>query len=266
MTTVFRVAADLHLGPATPGLNALFLELLAGLRARAASGATPPALYLLGDIFEYWAGDDDLDAPFNAGLTGALRDTTRSGVDIGFLPGNRDFLVGPRFAERTGVRLLADPFILSLPSWQFALTHGDAFCTDDLPYQQFRATVRDNAWQRQFLSLPLAERKRQIEAIRLRSEAGKRDAAARAPDAMDVNRGAVEDFLHDHGYPTLIHGHTHRPDRHDHIVDGIHCERWVLADWRETDAEGRAYGETLDWDGESLRRTPLGSTSRITEI
>lgn len=265
MTPVFRVAADLHLGPATPGLNALFLDLLEELRAQAQCGAAP-ALYLLGDVFEYWAGDDDIDAPINAALAAALQAATRSGVEVGFLPGNRDFLVGQHFAEQTGVRLLPDPFILSLPSWQFALTHGDAFCTDDVPYQQFRATVREPLWQKQFLSLPLNERKRQIEAIRQRSEAGKRDAAHHMPDSMDVNQGTVEDFLHDHGYPTLIHGHTHRPDRHDHIVDGIHCERWVLADWREAQGNRPAFGETLDWDGEQLRRHPLPPSSRIAKF
>ena len=240
-------ASDLHLCEATPRIADAFVGLLEG-PAREAE-----ALYLLGDVFEYWAGDDDRDTPFHARIVGALRDLTAHGVEVGFLPGNRDFLIGEAFSRATGVRLLPDPFVLSLPAWQFVLTHGDAFCTDDLPYQQFRAMVRNPAWQQQFLALPLAVRKQQIEAIRQKSEAGKKEKAGTGSDyLMDVNAGTVEDFLHDHGYATLIHGHTHRPATHDHVVDGIHCERWVLADWRE-DAAG-AVGEFLAWNGETLQR------------
>ena len=250
MTRPVFFASDLHLCEATPGITELFLNLLAG-PAREAQ-----ALYLLGDVFEYWAGDDDLDSPYHARIVGALRELASAGVEIGFLHGNRDFLIGDRFAQATGVRLLPDPFVLSLPSWQFVLTHGDAFCTDDLPYQQFRTMVRNPAWQQQFLALPLAVRKQQIEAIRQKSEAGKKERSGSSSDyLMDVNAGAVDDFLHDHGYATLIHGHTHRPATHEHLVDGIHCERWVMSDWRES--PGRATGEFLAWDGERLSRNAL---------
>jgi len=255
---VFYVAADLHLSVATPGLTALFLRLLAGLRNSAAEQTAPPALYLLGDIFEYWAGDDDLDDPFNRSIVQALRQTTAAGIEIGFLPGNRDFLIGEGFASASGVRLLPDPFILSLPSWQFALTHGDTFCTDDLDYQRFRATVRDPEWQARFLAQPLAARKQQIEAIRRQSEMNKQDKSNANASLMDVNRNTVKDFLHDHGYPTLIHGHTHRPMTHEHIVDGIHCERWVLADWREPlEPAATPSGEILVWNGSQLQRRAL---------
>lgn len=242
-------ASDLHLCEATPSITERFLGFL---RTQV---AVAEALYLLGDIFEYWAGDDDLTSPFHARIVEALRELTSAGVEVGFLPGNRDFLVGPAFAAVTGVRLLPDPFILSLPAWQFALTHGDVFCTDDLPYQQFRTMVRNPAWQQQFLALPLAVRKQQIEAIRQKSEAGKQEKAAQGETAsylMDVNTGAVADFFHDHGYATLIHGHTHRPAKHDHIVDGVHCERQVLPDWHE-DGTGGA----LRWDGEQLTSVAL---------
>jgi UDP-2,3-diacylglucosamine hydrolase len=243
-------ASDLHLCEATPGLTDLFFGLLAGPAREART------LYLLGDVFEYWAGDDDLASPYHASIAAALRELTASGVEVCFLPGNRDFLIGDAFAQATGVRLLPDPFVLSLPAWQFVLTHGDAFCIDDVPYQQFRAMVRSPAWQQQFLTLPLAVRKQQIEAIRLKSEAGKQARAGSGAEyLMDVNAGAVEDFLHQHGYATLIHGHTHRPATHDHIVDGIHCERWVLADWREEPAGPR--GEIIVWDGDSLARRPI---------
>lgn len=264
MTAVFAVASDLHLAEATPGITALFLDFLAELRDSAgrsdgtAGSPATPALYLLGDLFEYWAGDDDLDAPFNARICAALRQTAAAGIDIGVIVGNRDFLIGPAFASASGARLLPDPYILSLPSWQFALTHGDIFCTDDLPYQQFRAMVRNPDWQRNFLAQPLAERKRQIAAIRLQSEASKQTQAGDAAALMDVNLAVVEDFFHQHGYPTLIHGHTHRPMKHDHIVDGIHCERWVLADWKEAGGERKqAFGEVLVWDGQELQRQVL---------
>ena len=237
--------SDLHLCEATPGITERFLGFLLTQATEA------EALYLLGDIFEYWAGDDTLTEAYPAQIVTALRALSASGVTVGFLPGNRDFLVGPAFAAAAGVRLLPDPFVLSTPAWQFVLTHGDMFCTDDLPYQQFRTMVRNPAWQQQFLALPLPVRKQQIEAIRQKSEASKQEKAEPGSNAsylMDVNTGAVEDFLREQGYATLIHGHTHRPANHDHIVDGIHCERRVLPDWRE-DGSGGA----LRWDGENLR-------------
>lgn len=245
-------ASDLHLCEATPGITELFLGFLRQ-QAREAE-----AVYLLGDIFEYWAGDDDLATPFNHRIVEALRELTASGVDVGFQHGNRDFLIGQDFALATGVRLLPDPFVLTLPAWQLVLSHGDALCTDDLDYQRFRAMVRQPAWQQQFLALPLAVRKQQIEAIRIRSEAQKKERSGDAAYLMDVNPGAVDDLLHDQGYPTLIHGHTHRPATHDHIVDGIHCERWVLADWKEAEKpESRAFGEVLVWNQEHLSRQTL---------
>jgi UDP-2,3-diacylglucosamine hydrolase len=258
LTTVFSVVSDLHLSEATPGITALFLDYLADLRelaGKAGNSAAKPALYLLGDIFEYWAGDDDLVSPLHAKVCAALRQTTEAGIETSFIAGNRDFLIGPDFAKASGVRLLPDPYILSLPAWQFALSHGDQFCTDDLPYQQFRQMVRAPAWQAQFLAQPLVERKRQIEAIRQQSEANKQGANALSADLMDVNPAEIADFFHHHGYPTLIHGHTHRPMKHDYIVDGIHCERWVLADWKEAGTpSGRPFGEALNWDGENLTR------------
>jgi len=234
--------SDLHLSAETPRIAQRFEDLLAG-PAREAE-----ALYILGDLFEYWAGDDDLEEPFNARMVAALRAATTAGTEISFLAGNRDFLVGEGFAAATGVRILSDPHVLSVPTWQFVLSHGDALCTDDREYQAFRTQVRDPDWQRRFLGQPLAERKKQIAAIRARSEATKREKTAAL---MDVNPGATEDFLRDFGYATLIHGHTHRPATHDHIVDGIHCQRWVLSDWHE-DA-----GELLVWDGTALERRPL---------
>ncbi|HEX5801937.1 MAG TPA: UDP-2,3-diacylglucosamine diphosphatase [Azospira sp.] len=240
--------SDLHLSAQTPELNALFLKFLGG-RARAAE-----ALYILGDLFEYWVGDDDLDAPgdpSHAIVVGALRELADAGIAVNVMRGNRDFLLGAGFAAASGARLLPDPYTLSTPEWQFVLAHGDALCTDDGEYQAFRAQSRSPEWQAQFLAKPLAERHAIARALRERSEAGKANKAGRADYLMDVNPGATDDFLREHGYATFIHGHTHRPATHDHIVDGIHVERWVLADWHG------ASGECLCWDGEQLTREPL---------
>jgi UDP-2,3-diacylglucosamine hydrolase len=238
--------SDLHLSAQTPELNQLFLQFLGG-RARAAE-----ALYILGDLFEYWVGDDDLEDPTNASIANALRELSDSGVELNVMRGNRDFLFGDGFAAATGARLLTDPYVLSLPAWQFVLSHGDALCTDDLEYQAFRSQSRTPEWQTAFLAKPLAERRAIARALRKQSEAGKQGKNAYL---MDLNPGATEDFLRDHGYATFIHGHTHRPATHDHIVDGISVERWVLADWHEGDGPTRA--ECLVWDGEALLRENL---------
>lgn len=241
--------SDLHLSAQTPELNALFLKFLGG-RARAAE-----ALYILGDLFEYWVGDDDLDDPGHVAIVSALRELDTAGVAVSVMRGNRDFLLGDGFAAASGARLLSDPYILSTPEWQFVLAHGDALCTDDREYQSFRTQSRNPEWQSAFLQKPLAERHAIARALREKSEAGKADRAGRADYLMDVNAGATEDFLREHGYATFIHGHTHRPATHDHIVDGIHVERWVLADWHAENGAPR--GECLAWDGEHLQRELL---------
>lgn len=144
------------------------------------------------------------------------------------MAGNRDFLVGEAFAAAAGVALLPDPCLRDVAGTPTLLTHGDALCTDDADYQRFRAHVRAPAWRAAFLARPLAERKREIEALRARSEAEKR---VKPPALMDANAGAVEDALRRHGARAMIHGHTHRQGRHIHRVDGHDCPRWVLGDW-----------------------------------
>ncbi len=237
--------SDLHLAPQAPGVARLFLDFLGG-RARAAEH-----LFILGDLFEAWPGDDCLDdAPdsFAAEIVAALRLLVTAGIGVSVMHGNRDFLLGEVFAARSGARLLPDPHVLSLPTWQFVLSHGDALCTDDHEYQSFRSLVRRAEWQAAFLARPLAERRAVAAALRQKSESAKR---GKAEYLMDVNPGTTDDFLRAHGYASLIHGHTHRPATHDHIVDGIHVERWVLADWTETQ------GECLCWNGSNLARERL---------
>lgn len=234
--------SDLHLSPRSPGATCLFRQFLAG-RAREAD-----ELFILGDLFEAWIGDDDLDDPFHADLIAAFRAATDAGLRISIQHGNRDFLLGEGFAAATGVRLLPDPYVLSTPEWQFVLSHGDALCLDDEAYMAFRAQVRTPQWQAAMLAKPLAERRAIAAHMRETSESSQR---SKENPYTDLQAAATDDFLRQHGYATFIHGHTHQPATHDHFVDGIHVERWVLADWHED------RGECLSWDGETLRREPL---------
>jgi len=214
--------SDLHLCASRPEINRTFFEFIRG-PARAAE-----SLYVLGDLFEYWAGDDDLDDPFNASVVAALADCSRAGPALYVMHGNRDFLLSGDFAKACNARLIEDPHTLDLFETRTLLMHGDTLCTDDSDYQRFRSEVRAPAWKKDFLSTSLVRRKERIEALRRTSESEKK---RKAPALMDVNSGAVEAVLREHGYPRLIHGHTHRPARHEHHVDGRNCERWVLADW-----------------------------------
>ena len=241
--------SDLHLSAQTPGVTRIFLDFLRN-QARNAEH-----LYILGDLFEAWPGDDCIDDPddtFNRVVVDALRVLTETGVALSVMHGNRDFLLGSGFAERAGAVLLSDPYLLVLPNARFVLSHGDMLCTDDAEYQAFRQQVRMPVWQQGFLSKPLAERKAIAAALRLQSEDSKR---AKSMQAMDASPTAIEDLLRQHGGATLIHGHTHRPDQHEHRVDDTCVERWVLADWHEN------HGEYLAWDGAQLTRHALRPTA-----
>ena len=221
--------SDLHLQSSHPRTSAAFLSFLEHHAQYA------QALYLLGDLFEYWAGDDDLATPFNARLAAAIRELAHTGTAVFFMTGNRDLLAGADFARAIGATLLEDPARVRFGDRDdgagapaLLLAHGDALCTDDLAYQAFRRQVRDPAWQAGFLAQPLAARKAFIAGLRQKSEAAK---AEKAMEIMDVNADAVAALLREHGYPTLVHGHTHRPDCHRFQLDGHDCVRHVLADW-----------------------------------
>lgn len=214
--------SDLHLSRGHPLSAELFDHFIADLAPEA------EALYILGDLFEYWAGDDDLADPFHAKVTTSLRQLVATGTRLFILPGNRDLLMGEKFAAACLATLLPDPVMLDLYGTPTLLTHGDALCSGDVAYQQFRAMVRNAEWQHKFLAQPLAARKAQIEIMRTQSEQAKRDKAA---DIMDVSEEAVLSLLRQYHYPRLIHGHTHRPGRHLYKEDGHLCERWVLSDW-----------------------------------
>jgi UDP-2,3-diacylglucosamine hydrolase len=233
--------SDLHLCPSRPAATECFLDFLAGPATRAG------AVYILGDLFEYWAGDDDLTDPFNTSICAALSRLSQHGTFIGFIPGNRDFLVGPAFAAAAGLTLLADGSVRDVAGTLTLLMHGDTLCTDDCAYLEFRATIRSDAWRAEFLARPLAARKAEIEALRRHSEAEKQH---KPMTLMDAHPEAVARALRESGCRRLIHGHTHRPARHEHLVDGQTCERWVLGDWY-------GGGSYLACDASGCRPLPL---------
>jgi len=217
--------SDLHLQAGAPATLARFLRFC---RDDAAARAE---LVILGDLFEYWIGDDALDDDADAvprTVAAALRDLHERGVSVYVMHGNRDLLLGAGFLRATGARLLADPTVASIGGREVLLAHGDAWCTQDTEYMRFRATVRLEATQRQFLAGPPAARRAFMGAARAQSEAGKR---AKAMEIMDVTPQAVDDAMRASRVHALIHGHTHRPALHRLQLDGLPAERWVLPDW-----------------------------------
>ncbi len=229
MTTLF--ISDLHLDAHSPDITKQFLSLVAG-EARDAE-----ALYILGDFFESWVGDDAADEQQTAAIA-ALKALTDAGVPCFVMHGNRDFLLGSRFCALSGARLLADPLIVTLYGEPVLVMHGDALCTDDRAYQRLRATVRDAGWQRQFLALSVAARRALAGAARVGSKA---HTAALEYRIADVNSASVAAALRAAGATTLLHGHTHRPGINPLTVDGRACTRIVLGDWH-------AHGSLLRWD------------------
>ena len=217
--------SDLHLHATRPTTTAAFFRFMHD------DATSARALYILGDLFEYWVGDDQLDHdPLALDVANALKKRANEGVSIFFMRGNRDFLIGNRFAEAAGLTLLDDPTVIDVDGKPWLLLHGDTLCTDDVDYQRFRLQARDPAWQAAFLAKPYPERVTIAQSIRERSTTEK---AAKAEDIMDVTPGTVETVFRHHGYIDMIHGHTHRPARHVHLVDGRECVRQVLADWHD---------------------------------
>lgn len=215
--------SDLHLSEDRPEANEAFFSFIEEKASKAAS------LYILGDLFEYWVGDDDLDAPFNAVVAGFLRILSRGGVALHIMHGNRDFLIGSRFCEAAGARLLDDPSVIEVAGQRkVALMHGDTLCTDDADYQAWRKVARSREWQDEFLSKPVMERHRIITGLR---EKSREVISAKPAEIMDVNDAAVRNAFTRLGVERMVHGHTHRAGRHGLQVDGRTCERWVLPDW-----------------------------------
>ena len=232
-------ASDLHLDPATPEIAERFLRFLAG-PARDAS-----SLYLLGDIFEAWLGDDDPE-PAHRAIAAALASVSARGTLLYLMHGNRDFLLGGRFCAETGATLLDDPVIATIGGERVLLSHGDGLCVDDGAYQRLRALVRDPAVRRGFAALPLASRRR----LATEARAGSRKHLAAAGEYItDVNQAAVETLMLEAGVRTMIHGHTHRPATHRFKIAGAECTRIVLGAWH-----GDA--EVLHWNSAGFRLQP----------
>jgi len=231
MTKLF--ISDLHLQGARPDITERFFRFLETDAAQA------EALYILGDLFEAWIGDDDPDE-HNREVQAAMRRLTDAGVAGYFMHGNRDFLIGDAFAERTGFTLLDDPVVHDLYGTPVLLSHGDAYCTDDVEYQAFRRQSRNPAWQQQVLAMSIEQRRALAGQAREESRAAMVD---KAEDIMDVNAEAVADALREAGVTTLVHGHTHRPAVHEIELDGAPATRIVLGDWYEQ-------GTVLRWTPE----------------
>jgi UDP-2,3-diacylglucosamine hydrolase len=229
--------SDLHLGDDRPEISELFFRFM--------DTQVPGtgALYILGDLFEVWVGDDQLDHdPLARRVADALREASQRGTAIYFMHGNRDFLVGPRFADAAGLTLLPDPTVIEIGGDRVLLMHGDTLCTDDTSYQAFRRQARDPAWQASLLAQSYVEREALARSIRSRSETEK---SMKAEAIMDVNAGAVVNAFTQFNCLTMVHGHTHRPARHQVSVAGKPSIRWVLQDWHLT-------GGALRHDGQSM--------------
>jgi len=210
--------ADLHLSTSNYAAWELLNAFLPTLAAKA------DALYILGDLFDAWIGDDSLQDQHPQQVSQALRQLTDSGIKLYFMHGNRDFLIGDRFAQATCGLLLAEEFLLNLADKRLLLLHGDQLCTDDLAYQEFRHKVRCPSWQQEFLAQPIVKRRELVQEMR---ESSVYEKSNKTLEIMDANPATIEFFFQKHAAEIIIHGHTHKPAMFQHG----HRQRWVLPDW-----------------------------------
>jgi UDP-2,3-diacylglucosamine hydrolase len=238
--------SDLHLQPAHPATTAAFFDFLARHARRAQQ------LYLLGDLFEYWAGDDDITDPYHADIVAALKAVSDAGVALYWIAGNRDFLVGARFAEATNAILLPETWVAEIGGVKLVVLHGDAQCTQDSKYMEFRQMVRQPAWQQQFTAMPLAQRKAIIAGLRADS---RKEQSGKSYDIMDVTPDAILDVFEQTGAEVMIHGHTHRPALH-RLGDR---RRYVLPDWEPDATPPRGGWIAISDDGVITRHDLSGA-------
>mgnify|MGYP000334572491 CR=1 FL=1 len=218
--------ADLHLAQNRPDITACFLSFLKNDAVEAQT------LYILGDLFEYWLGDDD-DTPFIQDVANALKLLSKSGVTIYYIHGNRDFLLGKKYATQAGMTLLPEIKVIDLYGQQVVIMHGDTLCTRDVAYQAFRKKSRSWWWQTMVKSLPLFIRRKMAENYRIKSA---KATAVKTQEIMDVTDAEVVRCLEEHQSQLLIHGHTHRPDIHQLSANNQDAQRIVLGDWYEQGA------------------------------
>lgn len=229
--------SDLHLQPERPALAQIFYTYLDQLQQT----GDAEALYILGDFFEVWVGDD-FSSPFIDDIKAALKRVSDSGIQVFFMHGNRDFLVGEAFCQQTGMTLLDDPCVIQLGDQALLLAHGDALCTDDVDYMKMRGLFRNPNFQTTFLARPLEDRLDFARQIRSESQQGQQ---MKSDDIMDANQSAVDTLMSEHQVHQLLHGHTHRPQVHEWEHDGSARTRYVLGDWSDTT------GWQIRWDSET---------------
>lgn len=240
MSQHIHFISDLHLTQDRPENTQRFLAYLDSLSTDVS------ALYILGDLFDVWVGDDDPTPP-NEEVKKQLSLLANKGISTYFLAGNRDFLIGKNFFEATHVTCLNDETVIDLFGVQTLLMHGDLLCSDDIKYQQFRALTHTQEWQADILSKSLAERLAIAEHFRQESHLNKKEKSA---GIMDVNEATVVNAFEKHGVQRLIHGHTHRPNIHNHTANGQTAKRFVLAEWNDT-------ASVLDWSDTGFELIPL---------
>lgn len=221
MSTLF--ISDLHLSGERENITELFIKFLDQRASKA------DALYILGDLYEVWPGDDMIQPDYLSSIS-KLKQLSDNGLPLYVMQGNRDFLMSERFAEISGAKLIEDPTIIDLYGTPTLLMHGDTLCTDDIDYQKFRVMVRDSSWKEKFFSLPNEERLAMTTKYR---KVSKVETAKKSMDIMDVNQQAVETTMQEHNIKQLIHGHTHRPAIHDFSINNEKMKRIVLGDWFE---------------------------------
>jgi UDP-2,3-diacylglucosamine hydrolase len=229
MITAF--ISDLHISEPRPEIGQLFIDFLGDQALKY------NALYILGDLFEYWLGDDDT-SPYLNKIRSALRKYTNTGIPTYFIHGNRDFLIGEKFANETGTKILSDPTIIKIYNEDILISHGDLFCTDDISYQATRELTRDSKWQKIMLNKTLEERKAFAFEARLKSKNHMKDLAN---EITDVNQSEIANTFKKFNLKTMIHGHTHRPAIHNTKINNIDHKRIVLGDWYDQ-------GSCLEWD------------------
>ena len=229
MTIAF--ISDLHISQAQSEIGEQFVDFLTNQASKY------KALHILGDLFEYWLGDDDIN-PYLNKIKNALLNYTKTGIPIYFIHGNRDFLIGEKFANETGIKILSDPTIIQIYNEDILISHGDLFCTDDVSYQATRELTRDPKWQDMMLNKSLEERKTFALEARLKSTKHMKDLAN---EITDVNQSEIANTFKKFNLKTIIHGHTHRPAIHNTKINNIEHKRLVLGDWY-------AQGSCLEWD------------------
>ena len=230
--------SDLHLDESKPKTTKLFQTFIKQIIKE---NINDTEIYILGDLFESWIGDD-YDNPFHDEIKLLLTSMSNSGVKVFFLFGNRDFLIGETFLSETGIELLDDPALLTINEKRVLITHGDQMCLDDHDYQNFRAMVRNPEWQQDFLSFPISKR---LKIAGEAKDASKQSKQEKVIEIMDVNEKAVAAIFNEHQIDLMIHGHTHRPMKHEIVLDGKAYYRYVLGDWAKDSAI------IIDWSNDS---------------